>query len=74
MSSRLGPLNQEHCTVYNMMRLAEYLLRWTGKAEYADYYEMNLINGILAQQHPSNGMISYYFRCSQAGRKNGHPV
>ncbi len=21
---------QEHCTVYNMMRLAEYLLRWTG--------------------------------------------
>ncbi len=48
-SARLSEMNQEHCTVYNMMRLSEYLLRWTGEAEYADYYERNLYNGIFAQ-------------------------
>jgi DUF1680 family protein len=35
-----------------MMRLADYLLRWTGDVAYADYWERNLINGILAQQYP----------------------
>lgn len=49
MSARLGSKNQEHCTVYNMMRLAEVLFRWTGDAKYADYWERNLYNGILAQ-------------------------
>ncbi len=48
-AARLGELNQEHCTVYNMMRLAESLLKWTGRAEYADYWERNLVNGIYAQ-------------------------
>lgn len=48
-SARLGDKTQEHCTVYNMMRLAEYLLRWTGDARYADYWEKNLYNGIFAQ-------------------------
>jgi len=50
-AARLGARNQEHCTVYNMMRLAERLLRWTGAAEYADYWERNLWNGIAAQGH-----------------------
>jgi DUF1680 family protein len=48
-AARLGDKNQEHCVVYNMMRLAEYLLRWTGEAKYADYWERNLLNGIYAQ-------------------------
>jgi hypothetical protein len=60
LSSRLGFRTQEHCTVYNMMRLAEYLYRWTGEAAYADYWERNLWNGILAQQHPDSGMIAYF--------------
>jgi DUF1680 family protein len=60
LAARLGDKNQEHCTVYNMMRLAEYLLRWTGDMAYADYWERNLYNGILAQQHPHTGMISYF--------------
>jgi DUF1680 family protein len=34
-----------------MMRLAEYLLRWTGESKYADYYERNLWNGILSQAY-----------------------
>ena len=48
-ASRLGNKNQEHCTVYNMMRLAEFLLRWTGETRFADYWERNLYNGLFAQ-------------------------
>jgi len=48
-AARLGSMNQEHCVVYNMMRLADYLFRWTGEAKYADYWERNLYNGIFAQ-------------------------
>jgi uncharacterized protein len=60
LSARLGDKNQEHCVVYNMMRLAEYLQRWTGDVAYADYWERNLYNGVLAQQHPQTGMIAYF--------------
>lgn len=56
----LGDTTQEHCTVYNMMRLADYLHRWTGEISFADYWERNLYNGILAQQHPETGMIAYF--------------
>jgi len=73
LSARLGEKNQEHCTVYNMMRLAEFLLRWTGDAQYGDYWEKNLHNGVLAQGHweggpthgqaggtPRTGLITYF--------------
>jgi hypothetical protein len=50
----------EHCTVYNMMRLAQYLFRWTGDAVYADYWERNYLNAILSQQNPDTGMVSYF--------------
>ena len=60
LSARLGHNNQEHCTVYNMMRLAEYLLHWTGAPVFADYWERNLYNGILAQQNPDTGMVAYF--------------
>ena len=73
-SSRLGEDTQEHCVVYNMIRLADYLYRWTGDVKYADYIEQNLYNGILAQtfwysstrdtfcqpQEPEVGIVSYY--------------
>lgn len=49
LAARLGDKNQEHCVVFNMMRLADYLLRWTGNTQYADYWEKNLYNGIFAQ-------------------------
>lgn len=73
VSRRLGRKNQEHCTVYNMMRLADFLLRWTGDPVYADYIERNLYNGVMAQgyyrwrgtngyapNHPSTGLIAYF--------------
>jgi uncharacterized protein len=82
-SARLGELNQEHCVVYNMMRLAEYLLRWSGQAEYADYYERSLYNGIFAQGHwrgrnldvlceprePPTGLVAYYLPLAAGSQK-----
>ena len=75
LSARLGDKTQEHCTVYNMMRLADWLLRWTGDVSYADYWERNLYNGILAQQHPDTGMVAYFLPL-QAGavKKWGTPT
>jgi len=75
LSTRLGDKNQEHCTVYHMMRLAEYLLRWTGNASYADYWERNLYNGSLAQQHPETGMVTYFLPMrSGSTKKWGTPT
>ena len=51
LGARLGDKNQEYCTVYNMLRLADYLLRWTGDARYADYIEMGIYNGLMAQAY-----------------------
>jgi hypothetical protein len=75
LSARLGDKTQEHCTVYNMMRLADYLLRWTGDVSYADYWERNLYNGILAQQHPETGMVSYFLPLrSGSVKRRGTPT
>ena len=68
-SARLGDKNQEHCVVYNMIRLADYLFRWTGEAQYADYIERNLHNGILAQQNPQTGMVTYFLPLGAGSKK-----
>lgn len=56
----LSDTNQEFCTVYNMIRLAVYLYKWTGDTSYADYIERNLYNGLLAQQNMYTGMPTYF--------------
>lgn len=66
-----GENNQEHCTVYNMMRTADFLYRWTGDPRYADYYERNLYNGVLAQQNPFTGMIAYFLPMAAGYKKGG---
>ena len=82
-SSRLGDMNQEHCVVYNMIRLADYLYRWTGKTEYQDYIEMNIENGLMAQgfwqadpesivdrEKPvREGIVTYYLPLAPGSRK-----
>lgn len=74
-AARLGDTNQEHCTVYHMIRLADYLFRWTGNSTYLDYIERNLYNGILAAQNPVTGMVAYYLPLAAGSRKNwGHPT
>lgn len=65
MKARLGDKNQEHCTVYNMIRLAEFLFRHTGDPDYAQYIEYNLYNGIMAQ--------SYYQEYALAGNPHDDP-
>ncbi len=83
-ASRLSALNQEHCTVYNMIRLADYLFRWTSDAKYLDYIERNIENGLMAQgfwkaEHrnmaedhllPSEGVLSYFLPLAAGSRKN----
>jgi len=65
----LGSRTQEHCTVYNMVRVADYLFRWTGESRYADYIERALYNGYLAQQNPSTGMIAYFLPLEPGSKK-----
>ena len=75
LSARLGDKNQEHCTVYHMMRLADYLSHWTGDASYDDYWERNLYNGTLAQQNPDTGMVAYFLPLrSGSTKKWGTPT
>lgn len=61
--------NQEFCTVYNMVRLAEYLFKFTGKAVYGDYIEKNLYNGFLAQQNKYTGMPTYFLPLKSGSKK-----
>lgn len=60
LGSFLGERTQEFCTVYNMVRLADYLFRFTGEGVYLDYIERNLYNGFLAQQNKNTGMPAYF--------------
>jgi DUF1680 family protein len=65
----LSARTQEHCTVYNMIRVAQYLLRWTGDSRYADYIERALYNGILAQQNPNTGLVCYFLPLKPGSKK-----
>ncbi|WP_438432695.1 beta-L-arabinofuranosidase domain-containing protein [Gorillibacterium sp. sgz500922] len=65
----LSETNQEFCTVYNMVRTASYLFRWTSRPEYADYIERSLYNGFLAQQHAQTGMPTYFLPLTAGSRK-----
>ncbi len=82
MANRLGDKNQEHCTVYNMIRLADILFTWTGDHQYLDYIEQNLYNGVMSQgyfhanvtngqeyDHPLDGLITYFQPLRSGARK-----
>lgn len=82
-SARLGRMTQEHCVVYHMMQLADFMLRQTSEGKYADYIEKNLYNGIFAQgyyesshisqcdreEEPKRGLITYYLPLSAGSTK-----
>jgi DUF1680 family protein len=69
-AARRGSKTQEHCVVYNMIRLADVMFRWSGAAEPLDYIETNLYNGLLAQQNPDTGMVAYFLPLEGGGRKD----
>ncbi|WP_408078670.1 glycoside hydrolase family 127 protein [Sphingomonas plantiphila] len=50
----------ETCCQHNMLKLARALFLHDPQAEYADYYERTLYNGILASQDPDSGMATYF--------------
>ncbi|MGN0637104.1 MAG: beta-L-arabinofuranosidase domain-containing protein [Huintestinicola sp.] len=65
----IGDRTQEFCTVYNMVRLADYLFRFTGDTAYLDYIEKNLYNGFLAQQNKFTGMPAYFLPMKSGSMK-----
>ena len=64
-----GDREQEFCTVYNMVRVAQYLFKWTGESEYEDYIERCIYNGFLAQQNAETGMPTYFLPLTTGSRK-----
>lgn len=82
-AAHLSSYNQEHCTVYNMIRLANYLFRWTSDSKYLDYIERNIENGLMAQGFwkavsvnesderlmPREGLLSYFLPLAAGSRK-----
>lgn len=65
----MGDRNQEFCTVYNMVRTAGYLYKWTGDKLYGDYIERCLYNGFLSQQNSVTGMPTYFLPLSAGSKK-----
>ena len=79
LKARLGDKNQEHCTVYNMVRLADFLFRQTADPSYLHYMEYNLRNGVMAQTYwqgmpwkgsSGRGLLTYFLPMKAASRKD----
>jgi len=49
----------EHCNTLNMVRLGQYLHRWSPDIEHVEFHERALYNHILSQQHPDGGRYTY---------------
>lgn len=69
LGSFIGERNQEFCTVYNMVRTADFLFKFTGNKEYLDYIEKALYNGFLAQQNKETGMPTYFLPMKSGSKK-----
>ncbi|KAG7674396.1 hypothetical protein Ndes2526B_g05121 [Nannochloris sp. 'desiccata'] len=41
---------QESCTTYNILKIARSLFTWTARADFADFYERAILNGVLGIQ------------------------
>ncbi len=65
----LNERDQEFCTVYNMVRFAQYMYKITGEKKYQDYIELNIYNGFLAQQNKFSGMPTYFLPLNAGGLK-----
>jgi uncharacterized protein len=50
----------ETCCQHNMLKLTRSLFMQAPDADYADFYERTLFNGILASQDPDTGMATYF--------------
>jgi DUF1680 family protein len=60
LAKELSATTEECCCTYNMLKLTRHLYSWSGRAEYADFYERALLNGIIGTMNPKDGMTMYY--------------
>ena len=60
LAAELSIETQECCCTYNMLKLTRRLFGWTPTANYADYYERALFNGVLGTLNPKDGMTMYF--------------
>jgi uncharacterized protein len=60
LSTHIGQFDHETCCTYNLLKLTRHLFSWEPDVRYADYYERALLNGVMAVQHPDDGMTMYY--------------
>ena len=60
------------CGCYAHMKLARYLLRFTGDPRYGDGLERVLYNTILGSIEPSNDGDYFYYSDYQAGARKGY--
>jgi uncharacterized protein len=70
LAKELGYKNQECCKTHNMLKLTRHIIRWTGDAAYADFYEQALFNSILGTQEPELGRVMYYIPLGTGFRKS----
>ncbi len=64
----------ETCCSYNMLKLADYLYRWTGEKKYVDYFENVYTNHILASMAPDTGLKTYLTNSAFGSYKVYHTV
>jgi len=56
----LPPTTEESCNTYNMLKLTARLFERDPRAEFADYYELALLNHLLATVAPDSGEVTYF--------------
>ena len=55
-----GSSTCETCCTLNMLKLADYLFKWTGDKKYADFYEFAFTNHTLSSMDPDTGYKTYF--------------
>lgn len=56
----LSGYDGENCCTFNLLKLAEHILSWSGDIRVTDYQERALYNHILGQQDPATSMVTYF--------------
>ena len=62
----------ETCCSYNLLKLADYLFRWTNDIKYANYFEKTYTNHILSSMAPDTGLKTYFVSTAFGGHKVYH--
>jgi len=69
LNDRLTDNTTETCNTYNMLKLTRELFVTNPSAGLMDFYEKALYNHILASQHHTTGMVTYFVSLRMGGKK-----